>query len=193
MNDTPFQDFPPYVQQSKGKPKFLVLFLIVFVLVLAILAGLYFLGGASKKSIDKVMPVPTSAIVLPSPTPASPSASVSILPSGKITPTSKIGPTGVSSSTQRSELKVAVHNGSGVVGAAQKTSSYLKELGYNVVSTGNADGYSYTGITIKVRKNKSAYLAMLKKDLPPIASKGATIVGSIDDTIATDAEVIVGK
>ncbi len=187
MNDTPFQDFPSYVQESKSKPKFLVLFIIVFVCVLLVLAGLYFLGGKSKK-VEKVMPVPTTAVVLPSPTPASASASVSPSPMGKIKPE----PTGASL-TQRSDLRVAVLNGSGIVGAAQKTASYLDGLGYKVVTTGNADGYSYTGITIRVKKSKSAYLAMLKKDLTANASKSATIVGNIDDTIATDAEVVVGK
>ncbi len=97
-----------------------------------------------------------------------------------------------SSGLDRSKLSVTVENGSGVEGSAGKAADILKEIGYNVSSTGNADNYSYKGVTIKVKKEKSEFLDLLKKDL----SKNYTVNAASSDlqpTSATDALIIIGK
>lgn len=93
-----------------------------------------------------------------------------------------------SSTLNRNMLTVNVLNGSGVAGAAGETADTLRDLGYTVETVGNADTYEYEGITIVITKEKEAYLELLKKDLA-----GKKIQTEIDDDLAVDAEVIVGK
>ncbi len=92
----------------------------------------------------------------------------------------------------RSKLSVVVENGSGIEGTAGKGGDILKELGYNVISTGNADNYNYEGVTIKVKKDKSEFLELLKKDL----SKDYAITSTssdLDSNSPTDTLIIIGK
>lgn len=97
-----------------------------------------------------------------------------------------------SSGLDRSKLSVVVQNGSGIEGVAGKAANILKELGYNIASTGNADNYDYQGVTIKVKKEKGNFLDLLKKDL----SKVYTVSVSSSDLASdspTAAVVIIGK
>lgn len=188
-DEVPFSDFPAYTERSKGRSKAAAVFLAILVLLAAGLSGLYFLGKNKDSKSQTVVtptesPLPTDA---PTPT-ATDSASLSATPSGKLTPT----PSGTSSKLDRSSINLVVLNGSGVVGAGRKYSTYLSGLGYNVTSTGNADTFDYTGITVKVKKSKSDFGALLKKDLTSFAS-GSAVTTKVDDTITTDAAVIVGK
>lgn len=96
------------------------------------------------------------------------------------------------SGLDRSKLSVAVKNGSGTEGAAGKGTTILKGFGYNVVSTGNADNYNYQGVTIKVKKENSNFLNLLKKDL----TKDYAVTSSSSDLSSdssTDALIIIGK
>jgi len=96
------------------------------------------------------------------------------------------------SGLDRSKLSVTVQNGSGIEGAGGKAADILKGLGYNVASTGNADNYNYKGITIKVKKENSNFLDLLKKDL----SKDYTVTvasSDLDPNSPTDALIIIGK
>lgn len=96
------------------------------------------------------------------------------------------------SGLDRSKLSVIVQNGSGIEGSAGKAKNILKDLGYNVVSTGNAENYNYQGVTIKVKKEKSNFIDLLKKDL----SKNYTVKSTSPDlpsSSSTDALVIIGK
>ncbi|HVF69010.1 MAG TPA: LytR C-terminal domain-containing protein [Xanthomonadales bacterium] len=180
-DEIPFQDFPAYSEKSTNK-KPLVIFLVVLLIIAAGVGGLYFLGRS--RGAESNIVIPTEA-PLPTEEPTStPSASVS----GTLTP----APSGTSSKLDRASLNVVVLNGSGVVGAGRRYATYLTGLGYTVSSTGNADTFDYTGITVKVKKAKSDYGALLKKDLASFAS-GSVITTSIDDTITTDAAVIIGK
>ncbi|MBI2028678.1 MAG: LytR C-terminal domain-containing protein [Candidatus Levybacteria bacterium] len=92
----------------------------------------------------------------------------------------------------RGKLSISVANGSGIEGTAGKGGKILKELGYNVVSTENADNYNYIGVTIKVKKDKSNFLDLLKKDL----MKSYTVTSSSSDlnpSSPSDALIIIGK
>ncbi len=96
------------------------------------------------------------------------------------------------SGLDRTKLSVTVQNGSGTEGAARKAADILKEFGYNVASTGNADNYNYQGVTVKVKKDKANFVDLLKKDL----SKDYTVATTSSDLSSsspTDALIIIGK
>ena len=96
------------------------------------------------------------------------------------------------SGLDRSKLSITVTNGSGIEGTAGKAASVLKNLGYNVASTGNADNYNYQGITIEVKNENANFLSLLKQDL----TKDYTISSASSDlpsSSATDALIIIGK
>jgi hypothetical protein len=169
MKDS-FSEFPSYVERSSPKPKLLLIFVIILVLIIAALAGLYFLGANKNKHVVEsipTVPTPTMSKQLPTPLPTQP-----VLDRGVLT--------------------VAIKNGSGTAGAAKGISSYLNGLGYTIGTIGNADKFNYTGITVHVKKSKSTYLNQLKKDILD-NDKTASVSASVDDTITSDAEVIVGK
>ena len=63
----------------------------------------------------------------------------------------------------RGKISITIENGSGVEGTAGKASDFLKEKGYNVAKTQNADNYKYEGTTIKVKNSLSAYTDLLEK------------------------------
>ncbi len=199
MNDElSFQEMPSYVERSRRKPRLLFVFIAIFLLAIALGVGLYFLGARNKSPESKVAPVPSSNLTPTKSPTTGPSAtqSASVSPSGKTTPTPiKSGPTAGPSpkaELDRSKLTIAVLNGSGTPGAAKGISSYLNGLGYTIKSVGNADNFTYTNITIKIKKSKSAYLPQLKKDLAKSPTP-SPVSDSVDDSISTDAEVIVGK
>jgi hypothetical protein len=96
------------------------------------------------------------------------------------------------SGLDRSTLSLIVQNGSGIEGVAGKAAKILQDLGYNVVSTGNADNYNYEGVTIKVKKENEKFLDLLKKDL----SKDYAVKTDSSDLLSdspTDALIIIGK
>lgn len=187
-DEAPFQDFPAYERQTKkGSSKGLVVLIVIILIIAGVVGGLFFLGQ-NKKSQSKTSITPTQKpTVEPTATPTA-SASGTVTPTKKVTPTPKSS----SSSTERSDLNVTVLNGSGVVGAGKKVADYLAGLGYVIGSTGNADNFGYEGIIVKVKQSKSNFQTLLKKDLASQAS-GSAVVVSVDDTISSDAQVIVGK
>ncbi|MBI4096783.1 MAG: LytR C-terminal domain-containing protein [Candidatus Levybacteria bacterium] len=96
------------------------------------------------------------------------------------------------SGLDRSKLSITVTNGSGIEGTAGKAATILKDLGYNVTSTGNADNFDYQGVTIKAKKESSKFLDLLKKDL----AKDYAIKSSSSDLSpdsSTDSLIIIGK
>jgi hypothetical protein len=96
------------------------------------------------------------------------------------------------SGLDRSKLSIAVENGSGVEGTAGKAAKVLQDLGYNIVSTGNADNFNYVGVTIQAKASQSSFLNLLKKDL----ANDYTITTSSSDLTPdspTDCVIIIGK
>jgi len=98
-----------------------------------------------------------------------------------------------SSGLDRSKLSVIVENGSGIEGTAGKAADVLKELGYNIISTGNADNYNYKGVTIKAKKEKGNFLELLKKDLSKNYKVTSSSSDLSSDSSPTDALIIIGK
>jgi hypothetical protein len=114
----------------------------------------------------------------------------------KVTPTPSVSseptvkPTGAKKSVS---LTVAVLNGSGTKGAAKSLSTALSDAGYTVSRTGNADAFTYTGVTIQIKKSDQQALDQLKKDLSAkdylVSKSSADLAESTD----VDAVIILGS
>lgn len=150
-----------------------------------------FLGSNQTAEPAVLSPTPTPD-VFPSEVPLS-TPTTPVSPTQTATPTpAAINPVDKATGLDRSNLSVAVQNGSGIVGAASKMSDVLKNFGYHVVSVGNADNFSYQDITIVVKGSVSKYLPLLKSDISKqftVASASATLSASA----SADAVVIVGR
>ncbi len=175
-------------QQKRRIPKRLI-FLLVFVVIVLLLLGSRFLSSSNQEDLSPT-PSPTE-FLLPTDTPTpSEEAELSETPTPSVKPTSN--PVDKSSGLNRSQIKVAIQNGSGEAGVGAKASDYLKGLGYNVVSVSNADNYDYQGATVRVASTKSDFLALLKKDL----GFNYTVSNSSSDlssSSSAEALVIIGK
>lgn len=193
-----------YIYESSkntGNKKRVILIILGIIILVALVAYAAIATGGKGESEQNLTPTLTQqSSITPTPTIAAPSPSKSLpTPKPKASPTPKATPTtakGTPTPTtvgglERSNLKVAVQNGSGIAGAATKASNALKKIGYDVVSSGNADNFEYTDTTIQVKSTKKGYLDMLKKDL----SEMYTIGSATSDYTGTDADaiVIVGK
>lgn len=187
---------------SGGNTKRIIVIVLILILIGAASFGGYKIisSKSDKSDSEKITPTPTVAL-LPTDTPTptatpSPSLKQEATPTQKptSTPTSKPtqNPLDKTSGLDRSKLSIEVLNGSGVTGAAKKAADTLKELGYNIASTDNADSDTYDKTVISVKSVKSNYLALLKKDL-----QGSYTIGSTSSDLAAsssaDARVIVGK
>lgn len=94
--------------------------------------------------------------------------------------------------TPASSGSVAVQNGSGESGVAGAAAEIIREAGFTVASTGNADNFEYTDVTIQVKNSRKSILA----DLEEVLSKDYTIGDTSTDlpeTTSYDALVIIGK
>ena len=190
-----------YVYESSrggnGSRKRVILIIFGVIILIALVAYAVIATGGKGEIEPNLTPAPTEPLV-ETPTPASETPSPTEADETP-TPTLKASPTpgkGTPSPTstsglERSNLKVAVLNGSGVAGAATKMSNKLKDLGYDVVSSGNADNFEYAKTEIQVKTTKKSYLSMLESDLEDdykIGSATSDYTGS-----EADAVVIVGK
>lgn len=177
-------------RSSRAGAKRFVLVIIAVIILAALGFGAYTFLGSSKA--PEVPPTPTpTPFVFPTDTPTPP---VSPTPEKATTPEPTVAGSTIDKTTglDRSKLTVTVQNGSGVVGAATKGANVLKGLGYKVVSTSNADNYTYTDVTIQVKAEKKGYAPVLKSDL----SKEYTVQSVTSDLSASssaDALVIIGK
>jgi cytoskeletal protein RodZ len=192
-----------YVYESSrnsGNKKRIILIVVGILILIGLVALAVVATGGKGETEKNLTPTPTQITQTPTPTPTlEPSPTTTVTPTSTPKPTSKVTPTPAkgtptptsSSGVERSNLDVAVLNGSGEAGAATKASDALKKLGYNVVSSGNADNFDYATTQIQVKSTKKAYLDMLKTDL----SDTYTITSATADYTGTsaDAVVIVGK
>lgn len=191
MEEAAFQDAAPaYTVPSKRSPKrFIYLIIAVIVIVLLFVLGSRLLGS-SKKQSPKLSPTPTITIA---PT-EKPSVSGEVSPTESPTPSSKPtnNPVDKATGLDRSKLSILVENGSGVAGAAGKVADDLKTFGYTISSTGNADNFDYSGVTLEVKTGSSDYLPLLKSDLSDKYTISSTST-DLSATVSADALVIIGK
>ncbi len=94
--------------------------------------------------------------------------------------------------TPASSGSVAVQNGSGESGVAGAAAEIIREAGFTVASTGNADNFEYTDVTIQVKNSKKSILADLEEALSKDYTIGDTST-DLPETTSYDALVIIGK
>ena len=187
-----FQEIPHVFNPSRPQKSFPKRTIVLVAVIVLILISVIFikLSGSKKQNV--------SSLTTPSQSPASftpePTISSSPSPSENPSPTSKsnINPIDKATGLDRSKLNVVVENGSGGAGAAGKAADYLKGLGYNIVSTSNADSFSYSNVVIQVQEAKSDYLGLLKKDLGFNYTIGTTSA-DLSSGASEDAVVIIGQ
>lgn len=187
----PEPERPSYVPISprKRNPKQLLILLVAVVVVLLVLFnGIKFVASKFQKASPT--PTPLTSVETSTPSPASNAASPSESPTA--TPAASVNPVDSATGLDRSQLSVTVQNGSGEAGVGAKAASFLKNLGYNVVSTGNASNFNYTNVTIQVKSSQKSYLPLLNKDLSASYSVGTTS-SDLAATSSADALVIIGK
>ena len=173
-------------KKSKGLLRLVIFFVILVILVLG--AKQFLFSSKNKKTeVPAITPIPTE-YQYPTDTP--------VPPASETTPTITVkpatNPVDKSTGLDRSTLIIEVQNGSGVTGAAAKAADTLKNLGYKISSTGNADNTDYINVTIKVKSEKSDFLSLLKKDLGFSYTVGTASADLASDSSA-DAVVIIGK
>lgn len=175
-------------QAGGGGGKKILLPIIIVIVVLAIIFGAGKFLGSRGQAIPEPTPFPTQQ---PTATPT-PTLETSPSPTPKATPTKKPTPAATSSAVTSKGLSVRVLNGSGIAGRAASTADYLKGLGYDIASTGNADKSDYENTTITIKSSKQSFLAELKSDLAKKYQIGTTSA-TLSATDSADAEVILGK
>lgn len=195
MDEKLFPDTSSYYKKTTKRPRgILVIVLLLVLLLTGIFVGIRFFGGEAETRIKGMLPAsPTPSIAPATPTPdaVSPTPEADgVTPTGSGTTTTPAPTAG--GTLARSSLSVSVQNGSGVSGAASDMAATLRELGYRITATGNADTFDYEDVTIKVKPTKRNYLKQLQDDL----SEDFTVAEAAADLSsdeAADAVVIVGQ
>lgn len=197
MEENQFQEISQTFTAAPTRPQKRLpkrtLFLVAFIVLIIVAVIFLKLSGKSKIQQTTTASIVPSVTETPMPSTA-PSETPSSTPSPTPTPTPKpsVNPVDKTTGLDRSKLNVVIQNGSGEAGVASKASDYLKGLGYNVSSTGNADNYNYTNVFIKVKPDKSDFLGLLKKDLGFNYTIGTTSA-DLSSSSLEDALVIIGK
>lgn len=193
MEETPLEATPAFAAPGKKKINKRFVYLIIAVLLIILSFFAYNIFGKSQKQDINDVPAVTAPTDFPTST-TEPTSSESPTPSPTNTPTPKptVNPVDKTTGLDRSKLSVTIQNGSGVVGAAGKASDILKNLGYDVISTGNADNYDYSNVVIQVKSSDSDFLDLLKKDLGGSYTIGTTSA-NLSSSFSSDALVIIGK
>lgn len=156
-----------------------IVFILFLIAILILVGGLvFFVSGKGPNLSKKTIKAEVSVTLAPTPTPS---------PTQKESPTPTI-------SAKKSSLKVSVLNGSGEPGVAVGGATVLKDAGYSVVSTGNADNFDYKGITIQIKKSKKSFLSGLIADLSSKYNVSESDASSdLPEDKVFDVLVIVGK
>lgn len=158
-------NYQPMLSQSKsGKKKFVV----AAVIIVTFLATGWVIKSGSRSAESEIK---TGSQPIPTPLPT-PSATPAVKP-------------------ERSGVSFEVLNGSGVTGAAKKLADQLKELGYEVLKTANADKDSYTQNQIYIKAELKGTVDLVIADLKDII-KIASVAGELKEGTAS-ARIIIGK
>jgi cytoskeletal protein RodZ len=180
----------------KRLPKRLLVFGGLFLVVLLLLgSAIYFIAGQNPEQeedeVATTISLPDEEEATETPTPTE---EAEVTPEDEdTTPTRALSkaPTGTGS-TAKSSVRVAVQNGSGETGVAATAAEVLREAGYTIASTGNADNTNYTDVTIQVKNSKKASLAGIEDVLSEDYTIGETST-DLPESTSYDALVIIGK
>ena len=152
------------------------IFLVFLILILGLVAGLiFFVMRKDSKTSPKEIKITEEK--------SSPTPTITIAPKESPTPTAV---------EKKENLKISVQNGSGESGVAAKAAGILKDAGYVISSTGNADNYDYQGVTIQIKSSKKSFLNGLKQALSSDYSVSSTSTDLSEDE-SFDALVIIGQ
>jgi heme/copper-type cytochrome/quinol oxidase subunit 2 len=192
MEETPLEAIPTFAPQRRQTNKRSAYLILAIIIIILLFLG-YRAVSSNKSFTPKPTPTPASSAVVITPiATATPTLTTSPTVTPTVTPKPTINPVDKNSGLDRSQLSVTVQNGSGTAGVAAKAVDILKNLGYNVVGSGNADNYNYTNVTIQVKSAKSDFLNLLKKDLGFSYTIGAA-TSDLPDSFSSDALVIIGQ
>lgn len=191
MDESGYQT--PFIEgrrRRSPKKRMIVITVIVILLLLGVIGGAQLFATVTNTPASTPTPTPTT-IVFPTDTPtptASPTAAVTP------TPTPKKSSIDAKTKQDRAKLRVVVENGSGVAGAANNAAQLLKNAGYTVTGTQNADAFTYEDVTISVKAASASYLPLLREDLSSEYTIGTTNT-TLDASASSsaDAVVIIGK
>jgi hypothetical protein len=192
MDDAVFSEsqdvFSPAPKKRNQKRFALFLVAILIIIIFSVFITLANTKGSKRATVT------TTTTTTEEETTTTTTEEISPNPEESTTPTPKPtnNPVDKKTGLNRSKLSIEVQNGSGEVGVAGKAAAILKNLGYNVVSTGNADNYDYQNVTIKVSSSQSNFLPLLKSDLGESYTIGDTS-SDLSASVSADALVIVGK
>lgn len=92
----------------------------------------------------------------------------------------------------REKISLTIENGSGIEGAAGEASDFLKEKGYTITETRNAENYNYEESTINVKNSVKIYGKLIEEDLSEEYDVSEISFNLSEDT-STDAVIIIGK
>lgn len=93
----------------------------------------------------------------------------------------------------RGKLRIAVLNGSGKEADAEELIEILRDFGYTIVDTGNADSASYENVTLFYNSKIQDYIALLQKDLRLSMYNVSSVSAALDNDEKKDVVLIVGK
>jgi len=181
MDDQPNQPVtsaPIYQESQEKNAKWL--WLLIILIIVGALAFAFFRGIGPFAAISPFAKSQAS----PTPSPISQVVESSPLEEASPSPSEDV---------DRSAAKLRVLNGSGVTGKASSTKDFLENLGWKVVTIGNADGDTYAKTEVRFKpKSKTTYEATLLKDLSDKYS-ASTSSDDLEATDSADIEVIVGS
>lgn len=190
----PSQDYTANQYATNPPPKKRLnrrfIYLLGALALLLILFGIFRVLGSNSKPTPTPTPTPSVEDFAPVEE-ATPEPTVEPTPTPSPTPKAA-NPVDSATGLDRSDLAVRVENGSGEVGVGKKMADFLKSLGYNIASTGNADNFDYTDVTIRVKSSQKKYLPLLNKDINSEYTVGGTS-SDLSASSSADALVIVGK
>jgi hypothetical protein len=189
MEESPIEAIPAFGPQTKRPVNKRFIYLVMMIIVLLVVFFSYKIFGTKNKGTISQ----NTAVTIPTASPQI-SNTVTTTPIFTTTPnaTPTINPVDKSSGLDRSKLSVTIQNGNGEEGVAGKSSDILKNLGYDVISTGNADNFDYVNVVIQVKSTDIKYLDLLKKDLGLSYTIG-TNSADLPDSFSSSALVIIGK
>lgn len=161
------------IESASSKPsKVLWIMVIIFLLIGVVVAGTAAYNW-SKSTTPSTSQTPVVTETTPVPTTVPPT----------VTP---------SASLDKSLISIQVLNGTGEPGLAGKVKAALQEAGFNDISTGNADAYTYSKTILSIKEEKVAYtqdvLSALKSLYPQIDTPS-----TLSATSNYDAIITIGK
>lgn len=185
-----------YIYESQGGRSRKKLFAIIggiLIVVIVLAVGIFAFSGKNDKQTEEDIFATPAATVEPTPTEEP-------TPTPEDEKTSKEDTSSTDSKTtqntvdkasglDRADFTILIQNGSGTAGAAGRLADILKDLGYKISGTENADNFDYTSTAIKVSSGNKTLLSLLEKDIKGDYTIGET---STDYSGDEDAVIIIG-